>query len=67
MSNKLKPCPFCGDSDIHESNIKEVHPAFGISGYAVWCWHCGAYGGSRNSPNLAVKAWNRRPDDGESA
>ena len=43
MSEKLKPCPFYGDNDIRESDIKEVHPEFGISGYAVWCGNCGAW------------------------
>ena len=65
MSEKLKPCPFCGENDIRESDIKEVHPEFGISGYAVWCGNCGAYGGSRNRPDLAVKAWNRRSEQKE--
>lgn len=56
MSEELKPCPFCGDSNLTE--IK------GGEGQRAWsCDYCGADGPlvSTNDPEKAEKAWNRRP------
>ena len=50
MSNELKPCPFCGSSDV------------GGSGGVVSCYGCNV----TTEPDITTKAacdtWNRRAD-----
>lgn len=55
MSEKLKPCPFCG----HEPYV------FGGGGIVeVVCPNCQASSGPRLSPQSAIKDWNRRTNEG---
>ena len=62
---KLKPCPFCGNSD-RRVGIRRVRN----SGYKVVCGNCGASGTyitikewhdtKMIAQGQAIKAWNRR-------
>lgn len=54
MTEKLKPCPFCGSNDV---TLEETYE----SGY-VRCRSCGAESGFRYSHDEAAAAWNRRTD-----
>lgn len=59
---ELKPCPFCGCTDIRVmkegESITERHRAI--------CFRCSAqiY---RGTPKSAIEAWNRRASDGNEA
>jgi Lar family restriction alleviation protein len=62
MSERLKPCPFCGSKSaaLEKKN----------SGYQVRCHYCGARGKyvvarSLKSRTEAINAWNRRDGDAE--
>lgn len=62
MSEKLKPCPFCGSEAAMECRD-------GNESFYVFCAKCGAAAASRYAKDAARKAWNRRaeppaaPDD----
>lgn len=62
MSEKLKPCPFCGSGGkrLRIWASKECVSAF------VCCRNCGAIGPgfpeSRKTEDEAIDAWNRRAD-----
>lgn len=49
---KIKPCPFCGSTDIHLAQDGELH----------WCGCsvCGVEGPFRSSRFYAVFIWQRR-------
>lgn len=56
---KLKPCPFCGNTEI-----KLWHSPFGVGGE---CKKCGANSGHEvefngETKQDAAEAWNRRAD-----
>lgn len=69
---ELKPCPFCGSKKI-------IIEAFGFGDYSAKCSNCGAQT-ARHRTNIdinrwdivsfderakeAIKAWNRRADNG---
>ncbi len=57
MSNKLKPCPFCG------ANVRKVKGMMNVTMFA--CDNCGAdvcfYG--KEKEDKAIEAWNRRVKD----
>src|SRR5690606_13065334 len=54
MSDELRECPFCGDTDNVELESLQ-------SGrFAVECWSCFASIGSFDTPQQAVTNWNRR-------
>ncbi len=63
-SEELKPCPFCGDSDVE---------VYGKSGAFVGCNNCGAHGQSCDAthdlptkiwgPKQAIAAWNTRASE----
>ena len=55
MTEKLKPCPFCGCDDIGIWENDE-----GYIGYQVYCESCGSMADSYDTPKEAIKAWNRR-------
>lgn len=60
MSKKLKPCPFCGGTNIHIMDMGYPH--------WVYCGDCGArvHGGvvgETLGKIASVEAWNRRARD----
>jgi Lar family restriction alleviation protein len=56
MTEELKPCPFCGSSDIEiYEHPYECQPDL----YSVDC-DCGAGVELFKSRDLAIEAWNRR-------
>ena len=52
MSDKLKPCPFCGG----EARL------IGHSPYSITCCKCRATTVICNTPDDAIDAWNRRAE-----
>ena len=59
MSEKLKPCPFCGDDMSSFAGM--IEGAFGTcnGGYLICC-DCGATGQSSVSMCGAIHKWNTR-------
>ena len=55
MSEKLKPCPFCGS----EANLYECR-WLGITSYGVECTKCDAILEGYSTKEEAIKAWNKR-------
>lgn len=54
----LKPCPFCGSTDVH---VRQIDKECSV----VSCDGCNAEGGyfggnDSTSPAEAIEAWNRR-------
>ena len=64
MSDKLKPCPFCGgeacmiEVEPHTHEIATWMPDY-TGGFFVECTNC-ACGISADTKEVAVAAWNRR-------
>ena len=59
---ELKPCPFCGNRDV---GISGVLPQFGEEmHYKVICFNCNAQTRVCAKRDNAIKAWNRRAEDG---
>ena len=56
IDDELKPCPFCGSTDIEIA-------WYGKDGEAVICLGCGGTGSQYTDRAKAIKAWNRRVDD----
>ena len=54
---KLKPCPFCGCTDIMVWRISHIGP------YAARCPNCITYGPQRYDEEEAVALWNRRVEE----
>lgn len=52
MSEELKPCPFCGGTDLDALDMEGKH-------YVV-CYDCALEGPFHDSRAAVVKAWNRR-------
>ena len=52
MTEKLKPCPFCGG----EAKINKRE-------YSIECTRCSAYMGYFYTKQEAIEAWNRRVTD----
>ena len=52
---EIKPCPFCGESDIHLVKDNEIH----------WCCctTCGVEGPARSSRATAVQCWQKRKQE----
>lgn len=57
--HKLKPCPFCGSTDI----VIAQKPGFFSGGYAL-CQGCYATTMSSIYTDEAIANWNRRTHDG---
>jgi Lar family restriction alleviation protein len=62
MSEKLKPCPFCGSANVEVQAFRHESEC-----YTVRCDGCGALGplkrssaGSHISWDLAMESWNTR-------
>lgn len=53
MSNKLKPCPFCGATDVS-------HWISDFGDHVVSCNVCFAQGSPAKTEEKAIAAWNRR-------
>lgn len=56
MTNKLKPCPFCG-----RENLIIIFDDYNNS--AVFCNKCGAEGPLKGTEEGAIEAWNRRTEE----
>ena len=54
MSEKLKPCPFCGGNNLSID---------GITVYWVECKDCNASIGGHETEEEAIEAWNWRADN----
>ena len=67
MTEKLKPCPFCGNDKINICRYERTGESFSM--YAAYCDYseggCGAESGRRYSIDSVKEAWNRRKDDAE--
>lgn len=59
MSDKLKPCPFCG-GDAHLKYI--VNEGAGVTHYGVNCCYCSVEKVWFEDQGRAVKIWNTRTD-----
>jgi Lar family restriction alleviation protein len=60
---ELKPCPFCGDE---RPIVKtEMVCELGFPYTRVECWACGASIRGYLEEERAIKAWNRRAEDGK--
>jgi Lar family restriction alleviation protein len=66
MTDKLKPCPFCGSENISSGEVHGTHPN-GYSFKQTGCLDCGSLGPEvkekttyAESDDKADKAWNRR-------
>lgn len=59
MTDKLKPCPFCGRNDLLGF---EPHPESGF--ISVRCRYCGCIGPAKLSEteNESAANWNKRID-----
>jgi len=62
---KLKPCPFCGNSNIKDLDIyfqgrNSLHVKNKVRCYSVHCWNCGANGTVASTEKRAVEKWNNR-------
>ena len=55
MSEEIKPCPFCGNSE-------DLVIRGRVLSY-IYCWNCGAESGLADSKDEAIEAWNQRPYD----
>ena len=59
---KLKPCPFCGSSDVHYYYYKSEKQFYNLH---IMCAGCNAYfisAGAVNDDDL-IAAWNKRADE----
>ena len=54
---ELKKCPFCPDGIAEKERIFMV-------GWVIKCRSCGASSPVKNRLEEAIKAWNRRAEDG---
>ena len=54
---ELRKCPFCGGEA--ELNAKQYHPATSAC-WVIRCLECFGHGAVLDSPDGAIKAWNRR-------
>lgn len=53
QEQELKPCPFCGGTDLHLSGIEQIF--IGVS-----CNTCDCEGPSQKTKRGAIKTWNTR-------
>lgn len=59
METKLKPCPFCGETEFIAVTFKRF---FNMDFHCVHCWICGARGPMNIDKQKAIEAWNRRAE-----
>lgn len=55
---ELKRCPFCGGKAERGLNVENRH----INGAVVFCKKCGATTSAYEHGELAIEAWNTRPN-----
>lgn len=65
MDEGLKPCPFCGRSDTPEIIRDDVTDRWFVVCASIPNYGCGARTMPKLEPECAIKAWNRRANDGE--
>ena len=55
MTERMKPCPFCGSADVfmHHNDIYGIRVS-----YHVFCDLCDARGSSENTSDKALASWN---------
>ena len=58
MTDKLKPCPFCGSEDL-QIIIEQPFNIF-FRCYKVMCFECKATSALAETKGMAIEAWNRR-------
>ncbi len=56
MKVELKPCPFCGGTNLLEYTTKELYR---VPTYTIKCANCMGEM-TRTKPQKAIEAWNRR-------
>lgn len=65
MGEELKPCPFCGGTDIRNVSSRHPGPSYHLHAddtiFAVNCGDCGASVPNRYRNDLVCETWNRRP------
>ena len=58
---ELKPCPFCGGTDIESYQVK---PSWTNPYWRIGCPNCGRYFVAADcTEEEAIKAWNRRKNN----
>ena len=68
MSEKLKPCPFCGTKlvEIRDNGVFN-HAIYGLEPnnlpFYAFCTNCGARSDVCADYKIAIEAWNRRVND----
>ncbi len=61
MSEKIKPCPFCGSDEV---NLMIDRPNNLFSNcYKVICFGCQATSALKETGGMAIEAWNRRKEN----
>ena len=60
MTDKLKPCPFCGGEAILEIFRGLKHPS-----YCIYCSKCGIETLPSKGKKGIINAWNRRANNDE--
>ena len=65
LSDKLKPCPYCGSEELDISYHYMMGERNGKrTGTQIYCKKCGAYGpmfkGRHEDENMAAECWNTR-------
>lgn len=61
---ELKPCPFCGATQITPRNPSGLFLKEEDFGWVVMCTVCGVSTGMENRTDTeAIEAWNRRAND----
>lgn len=62
--SKLKPCPFCGGTDIEINDISEGYPWIEEGIVEVGCPDCGFWNQTfkKGEEELAAETWNRRAE-----
>lgn len=58
---KLKPCPFCGSTNLSQFTSSTIESD--EVGYGFYCHSCGTKGPHAPSKELAAEVWNRRTND----
>jgi Lar family restriction alleviation protein len=57
MSEKLKPCPFCGNK---EQSMFSIYRFYNVKFRRINCDICGSNGAIGKNIKEAIAAWNKR-------